>query len=65
MKVLDLQVGSGLCCPGGVVGALPEEQGFVGEGDCLHWELAGMFVHQGELFHQDYDDFDSLHNLLD
>ena len=47
MKVLDLQVGSGLGCCGEVVGALLEEEGLVGEGDCLHWELAGVFEHQG------------------
>ena len=65
VMALDLQVGSGLGCCDGVVGALLEEEGLVGEGDCLHWELAGVFQHQGELFHQDYDDFGSLHDLLD
>ena len=65
MMALDLQVGSGLGCCDGVVGALLEEEGLVGEGDCLHCELAGVFVHQGELLHQDFADLGSLHDLLD
>lgn len=65
MVALGLHVGSGLGCCGGVVGALPEEEGLVGEGDCLRWELAGVFVNQGERFHQNCDDFGSLHDLLE
>ena len=65
MKVLDLQVGSGLGCCGEVVGALLEEEGLVGEGQCLLWQLVGVVVHQGVLFHRDFDNFGPLHNLLD